>query len=114
MTLQDVVRAEQSDEETFGSDDNVTPGSYVLVKFATKKKLLHYAAFVENVEANEFAVSYLRRKGQHFVFPVVPEQYNVPREDIVMKLPPPTYHGGTARAAQKLLFSIDFQKFNTK
>lgn len=37
----------------------------------------------------------------------------VPKENIVVKLQHPTYHGATARTSQKLMF-IDFTEFNTQ
>ncbi|KAL3267532.1 hypothetical protein HHI36_011654 [Cryptolaemus montrouzieri] len=77
VTLEDLVSKEDFDQEE-NEDDNITPGTYILVKFATKKKLLHYVALVENVEKDNFSVSYSRRKGQKFVFPTIPEHYIVP------------------------------------
>lgn len=113
MTLADLIQAYSDDE--FETDSNVIhTGEYVLIKFATKKKLVHYVALVEKIVANEYSVSYLRRKVDKFIFPEVPEKYNVDKDDIVMKLPSPTFHAGTARISQKLSFPIDFEKFCVK
>lgn len=77
-----------------------------------KKKKLHYVALVESVIEDGFSVSYLRRKGETFIFPQIPEKYDVRKDDIVMKLPAPTTHGGTARVSQKLVFLVDIHKYN--
>ncbi|KAL1489839.1 hypothetical protein ABEB36_013771 [Hypothenemus hampei] len=92
--------------------NDINVGDYILVKFCTKKKLLHYVALVENIEQDEYDVSYLRRKGDKFIFPSIAEKYSVPKEDVIMKLSAPTFHGGTARISQQLVFAIEFQKFN--
>lgn len=111
MTLAEVIKNDNpSDEEMYSSE--IVSGDYILIKFATKKKVVHYVALVENVDENEFGVSYLRRKGDKFIFPQVPEKFDVLKEDVVMKLPVPTFYGGTARVSQQLVFAINFTKFN--
>ncbi|CAH0555054.1 unnamed protein product [Brassicogethes aeneus] len=111
ITLEELNRNDNpSDEEIYSRE--IVSGDYILIKFVTKKKVVHYVALVENVDENEFGVSYLRRKGDKFMFPQVPEKFDVPKEDIVMKLPVPTFHGGTPRVSQKLVFAINFAKFN--
>ncbi|XP_030753728.1 uncharacterized protein LOC115880596 [Sitophilus oryzae] len=111
MTLADLVES-NSDNEFDTCSNEIHSGDYVLIKFATKKKLVHYVALVENIKGSEYCVSYMRRQVNKFVFPTVPENYNVDKDDIVMKLPSPSCQGGTARMSQKLAFPIDFQKFS--
>ncbi|KAB0803174.1 hypothetical protein PPYR_00144 [Photinus pyralis] len=111
LTVEDIVNEENQSNEDFCVSD-IKNGDYILVKFCTKKKILHYVALVESVGENECSVSYLRRKGDKFIFPQIPEKYNVPKDDVVLKLPAPDFHGGTARVSQKFVFSIAFDKFN--
>lgn len=133
MTLADVIRNETDGGKTDEDDANelenmpigkpvgakytedrsrITAGDFILVKFKTKNNEVHYMATVKELLPNdEFRVSYLRRKGNRFVYPAVPEISNVVKEDIVLKLPPQASLAGTSRAADVFSFSIDFDRY---
>nr|WP_253308817.1 hypothetical protein [Rickettsia endosymbiont of Ceutorhynchus assimilis] len=132
MTLADLVRDETEEEEIQNDDEsepenmppaqnvgfkspkeeNITIGNFVLVKFKTKNRDVHYMAVVKDLlPNNEFCVSYLRRKGNKFVYPAVPEISNVEKQDIVLKLPTPAPLAGTSRAADVFAFPIDFERY---
>lgn len=86
----------------------------MLVRFETKKTSKHYVGKVlETTRQTEYLVNFLRRKkpGYHFVYRDVPDRSLVPIEDAI-KLPPPNFVGGTARATRKLAFCVNFQKYD--
>ncbi|ESO01976.1 hypothetical protein HELRODRAFT_161188 [Helobdella robusta] len=71
---------------------------YVVVKFKTKKKVIHYIGQIIS-EAGDLMVKYLKReKMSSFNFICRnAELYQFIKEDIVCKVPDPIQHGGTAR-----------------
>ncbi|XP_031329163.1 uncharacterized protein LOC116168884 [Photinus pyralis] len=91
----------------------ISVGDYVLVRFATKKIVRHYAGKVLEVHDEGYLINFMRRKkpNYHFVYPDVPDQ-SIASESETIKLPPPAFVGGTARASRKLKFPINFDKFD--
>lgn len=73
---------------------------------------MHYIVLTESVRDDEFSLSYLRRKEEKFIFPQIPEKYEVKKDDVVMKLPLPITHGGTVRILWQFVFSIAVDKYN--
>lgn len=108
--------SEDFDKENDFMNDLSSVGvkSFVLVKFATKKKLRHYVGCVTDVlkDSDEITVSFLRRHGTNFTYPSVPDIGTVPAEDVILHLPNPTNIAGTARTASLYKFSIDLSMYN--
>ncbi|ESN97517.1 hypothetical protein HELRODRAFT_177946 [Helobdella robusta] len=85
---------------------------YVVVKFKTKKKVIHYIGQIIS-EAGDLMVKYLKReKMSSFNFICRnAELYQFIKEDIVCKVPDPIQHGGTARVSRHLVFPVDLTIF---
>lgn len=101
-------------EDDFDFDNNnVTVGDFVLCKFLGKKQIIHYAARVNTLFTDEVEVSFLRRKGtsSKFIFPNEEDSSNIPKSDIVLKLPSPKCFGGTQRTTSIFSFEINFDTF---
>lgn len=70
-------------------DTKMCVGDYVLVKFATKKTLIHYVGKIENLyEADEeYDINFLRKSSaRSFSFPYSKDTALVGREDIVVMI----------------------------
>lgn len=82
--------------------DDVNVNDFVLVKFVTKKTILHYVGVIELQleDKTEFSIKFLRKKenSYKFFFPDAPDVSVVDFEDIIRKLPQPQIIGGTSRA----------------
>ncbi|KAK4876576.1 hypothetical protein RN001_009082 [Aquatica leii] len=108
--IEDQMRNEMEKDNFVKCVINVN--DYVLVRFTTDKTIIkHFVRRVlEMVENNEYFVNFMRRRkpAYHFVYPDVPDQSIVSLENMI-KLPPPSYVGGTARASRKLTFSVKFE-----
>ena len=90
-------------------------GDFVLVKFATKTKILYYVGKIEQVHSySEYEVSFYRCKGNKFLLQDVPDVSAVERKDLVAKLPCPSQLGGTQRVQRYISFPVDFNNFNIK
>lgn len=101
------------EEENF-SQGIINVDDYVLVQFRSKKTVKHYVGKVlEILEGGECRINFMRRKvpAYHFVYPDVPDESCVPLENVI-KLPPPCFVGGTARAERKITFSVKFNKYD--
>ncbi|XP_041348823.1 uncharacterized protein LOC121368245 isoform X1 [Gigantopelta aegis] len=108
----DVVYSENSDEASLSDQqhdlsDSISVGDYVLVKFATKRSVLHYVGLITKDEAGgEYEVKFLKsstKSGKQFRWSEPEDVSLVNSEDIVKKLPPPSTVGGTARAKKRVL-----------
>lgn len=119
MTLADIVENEIEDLADIVEDEIEDPvlkikaEDFILVRFRTKKKTVHYIGQVHSVPSkDEYNVKFLRRKGQSgtFVFPKIEDNADVSVEDIVLKLPPPAY-AGTERTNGQYIFPIDFNTY---
>lgn len=109
--IEDQIENETIDEHFVTGMVNIN--DYVLVRFRTNKTSRHYVGKVLEKTDAEYMINFMRRKkpGYHFVYPDVVDQSLVPEED-VMKLPPPSFVGGTARSTRKLAFPVKFQAFD--
>lgn len=110
--VEDQIENEIEEENFFQGVINVD--DYVLVQFRSNKSVKHYVGKVlEIVEGGECRINFMRRKipAYHFVYPDVPDESYVPLTDMI-KLPPPCFVGGTARAERKLAFSVKFNKYD--
>lgn len=94
-------------------------GSFVLVKYARKKSVKHFAGQVigSNAEDATFTVKFLVQQPSknvyHFVFPDNDDFDEVPQQDILEVLPPPQMAGGTKRTAKCIIFQgFDFSSFS--
>ncbi|CAH0563127.1 unnamed protein product [Brassicogethes aeneus] len=100
-----------SDEERELQIINVK--SFVLVQFNTKKTSKYYVAKVtETLDYDEYIVTFLRRHGQSFSYPQIPDCATISKQDVVLHLPQPKTSGGTNRTANLLAFSIDLTAYN--
>ncbi|KAG5899878.1 hypothetical protein JTB14_012341 [Gonioctena quinquepunctata] len=119
--LQDMQREDESDlgfEKTLGNCNNsekhhqhTTPkiNDWVVVKFATKKKVLHYVGQVTDIEAGEPRVKFILIKETHADSTVFcwkePEDVSfIENEDVVEKLAEPAFE-----RRGKLIFNSSFK-----
>lgn len=105
--------------EDFEEDDcdlgitDIQKEDYVLVKFPTKKTIKYYIGNIVEVNGNtEFTINFLRKRDNHFTFPVVKDESIIDIEDVVCKLPVPTKTDGTSRSKEMLHFGIDLSNYN--
>lgn len=98
-------------EESFMNQE-VCKDDYILVRFSTKKTFRHYVAKVININGNDYDLLCMRLKppGYTFIFPDVADECCAPR-DALVKLPNPSFTGGTARAHRALSFPVDFSEY---
>lgn len=96
-------------------DEKMLKDDYVLVKFVTKKLILHYVGkVIEVLENEEFEVRFLKKCTQGFIFPQVADISSVERKDVVSKLTKPTTTPGTSRMASYIQFNISFFCYNAQ
>lgn len=95
--------------------EEIGVGSFVLVKFATKKQTKYCVGKVLEIGkyGDEFLVNFLRKRKQNkFSFPDVRDESIVSLSDMVMHLPTPITSGGTARTQSLHYFSVDLSLFS--
>ncbi|KAG5864957.1 hypothetical protein JTB14_018719 [Gonioctena quinquepunctata] len=96
-------------------DEKILRDDYILVKFATKKRSLHYVGKVIDVMKNgEFEVTFKKKCIKGFVYPGVEDISYIERKDIVSKLPKPMTTPGTSRMATFLQFNVNFVGYDVK
>ena len=111
------------DSDSCDSDDNSAvlskviyrAGDFVVVKFQTKKSVMHYVAELMNMttegDDKEWCVKFLRKQMPSstlkFVYPQVEQIYDVRANDFVLKLPLPD--SGVRR---HIVFSCDLSQYN--
>lgn len=86
-----------------------------MAQIATKKTKRFFIANVVGVNDDGFKVKYLKRS--KFAAKYLFEDdtvYDLPGEDVVMKLGIPSIVGGTARRSSAMTFSIDLSAFNVQ
>lgn len=110
--LLDEINSDSSDDlEEFEtvSNDEFEVGNFVLVRFATKKTILHYIGRVEELTSSSLTVKFMRRKGrgQIFFFPEVDEVVEVDLLDVIAKLHTPS-QTGTTRTSSIFIFNYNF------
>ncbi|KAG5863234.1 hypothetical protein JTB14_021530 [Gonioctena quinquepunctata] len=96
-------------------DEQILRDDYLLVKFATKKRSLHYVGKVIDVMENgEFEVIFSKKCIKGFVYPEVEDISYIERKDIVSKLPKPMTTPGTSRMASFLQFDVNFFGYDVR
>ena len=93
--------------------DNLKNGSFVLVKYVSKKTTSHFIGVIDNDELtdeNTMCIKYLVKQPSKtgflsFVFPVEDDSDNVEISNILLVLPSPTSTGGTNRLALRYVFN---------
>ncbi|XP_030746083.1 uncharacterized protein LOC115877126 [Sitophilus oryzae] len=96
-------------------DEKILEKDYVLVKFATKKRVVHYVGkVVEVLGDDEFQVTFLKKSPRGFVFPQIKDISTVERKDVVSKLAKPSATPGTSRMASYLQFNVNFFGYNVQ
>ncbi|XP_047125713.1 uncharacterized protein LOC124807640 isoform X1 [Hydra vulgaris] len=83
---------------------------FVLVKFETTKKKLFYVGKVLCVNSikEEVTISFLREKGDIFKMPHSPDIVTIPRMDVKLLLPRPTFSGTNKRQHCHYKFEVVF------
>ena len=97
-------------------EKDVRPDDFAIVRFATKKIMVHYVGKIVSVHEEGYDIKFLRRKRQsfEFIFPNVDDTASVEKNDIVKKLPAPMSSGGTERAERIYIFSRNLFKTRQK
>lgn len=102
---------------------NYAAGDYVIIKFETKRKEIHYVGQLfdvmetEDIESSDgdWMIKYFKRETQSnfkFIVPENTELFDVTKRDIVAKLPKPLQGAKTSRLARHLVFPYDFSKYS--
>lgn len=102
--------------EDVEDDDSITDiksGDFCVVELKGKKNIKNYVAVIINIDRNDLKVKYLKRiiGTNKFIYEDA-KIYDLQLEDVLLKLPPPTTAGGTARRESQMVFAIDIQSFN--
>lgn len=93
-------------------DQKISVGDYLLVKFTTKKRVVHYVGKVEEFfDDHDYQMTFLRKNRNGFHFPNIADCSTISRSDIVSKLPKPVPQAGTSRTAAHLKFNVNFSGF---
>lgn len=94
-------------------DEVIHCNDYVLVKYPTKRRTLHFIGTVESCNKDDYVVNFLRKYKSGFRFPDLQDVSNVSREDIsVSKIPNPEAAPGTSRISSVLKFNVNFDGYN--
>lgn len=106
----------QMEELSTEEDMIVDKGDFILIKVCGKKNVNYYTAEVINkMSDDEFEVRYFKRVLPSFKFVVGEEKtYIALGQDIEIKLPKPTTHGGTERTAHQISFNVDLSSYSSK
>ncbi|KAL3276409.1 hypothetical protein HHI36_011793 [Cryptolaemus montrouzieri] len=108
---------ESEDENYFLMNDlsTITTGSFVLVKFPTKKTIKYYIRrILHKISSEESNITFVRHQGSNFVFPDAPDISAVPVHDIILHLMQPERIGGTSRTANLFSYPVDLSMYNVK
>lgn len=85
---------------------------FVIVKFCTKKTIVHYVAQIIEKRDTELRVQFLRKKGLKFHFPITTDISDIESEDVVRKLHSPSNVKGTERTSSLMSFNINHSQYN--
>lgn len=107
-----VVEGTSEEEEDLDEDDvimidrNFEINDFVLVKFNTKKTVVHYVGRIEEISHTMATIKFMRlsKIKNTFLFPVVDDIASVPLEDIKTKLPRPKTCNKSKRGNSKYTF----------
>ena len=91
------------------------PNYYVMVKFASKNSIHHYAGMIvkrADEFAGDFEVTFLKCSqksvtASRFTIPDEEDIVDVPFGDIIARLLSPTVIGGTKKKKKMVVFSVD-------
>lgn len=102
----------QEENEEPMQTENFSHGDYVLVKFATKKSVLHFIGKILNqLPGNEFEIKILKKTAQNqYVYPDNDDIAHVDKDDIIVKLQPKC-HEGTTRVKSFISFDVNLPDF---
>ncbi|KAK4884054.1 hypothetical protein RN001_000325 [Aquatica leii] len=96
-------------------DDVINCNDYLLVKFPTNKRALHYIGRMESCNNDgSYTVNFLRKYKSGFRFPDLQDISTVSREDIVSKIPNPVEAPGTSRMCSLIKFYFNFDGYNVQ
>lgn len=113
---EDDVDYDPSEQEPNNLDldlEDIQEGSFILVQFPGKKTNKHFVGKVLSIDSfGEFHVTFLRKRGLNFVFPIIKDDSVVEKSNIIIHLPTPLQSGGTARTQDLYHFDIDLSSFN--
>ena len=118
----DIQLNDESDDESlhcgsiseFETDEELSCGNFVLVRFMVGKKqnsAVYYVGEIEEISGRVAKINYLRKSGRKFIFPECRDCAETDFQDIIMKLPAPVSVGGTGRTAKALVFGCDLAQF---
>ncbi|RZF47292.1 hypothetical protein LSTR_LSTR009783 [Laodelphax striatellus] len=94
-------------------NDVIAVGSFVLVQICTKKDKKYSVVEVNEVHDDHYRVIYLKKMQDSYKFIRAEETiYDIDRDDVLIKLPPPKIEGGTARQLINMSFGVDLSTFN--
>ena len=99
------------------TDEEFSPGNFVLVRFMVGKKpnsAVYYVGQIEEVSGRLAKINYLRKSSEKFIFPECPDCAETDFDDIIMRLPTPFTAGGTGRAVKGLVFGCDLSRYAIK
>lgn len=88
-------------------DQTVTPNSWVLVRYCTKKVVKHFVGMVSESCEDGFIVRFMKFSKNTFSWPIVEDTDTVDPSDIVMVLPEPTIN-----RRGSFVFSVSFEGYN--
>lgn len=122
VALDDVSDKESSEDEiSQPGNTDLSVGDFVMVNFPTKHRIVRYTGMVEKVEDDEISMQFLRRiRGNTKAWerPTFAFRENdvadVPKSDVVKKLPQPKRPGGTTRREQLFIFPCNLQGWNVE
>lgn len=106
------MESEKEEIDQLLDDEKIIINDFVLVKFATRKRVLHYVGQVQEYDNEEYVVKFLRKSSRGFHFPIIDDISSISREDIVSKLPQPKKRSGTSRTCCYFDFNINFFGYN--
>lgn len=87
-------------------------GDFIVVKFCTKKTIVHFVGQIIEKNGDELQVKFLRRKGLKFYFPLVDDISTVEIEDVLRKLSSPLNIRGTDRTQSLISFNFNQSVYN--
>ena len=93
----------------------VAVDDYVLVEYGDKSKYYYVGVVTREEDDDEdIEVDFFRRKGKHFVKPLIEDKYSVHLSQIKAVLPSPSARGTTQRTKGEIVFSVDFGNLNIR
>jgi hypothetical protein len=112
-------RRDEDEIADFVNQDKIEVGAYVLVQFSGKKSKAYYVGQVKRIDGDNIETHFMRRSDMHkgtiMSFNFQDDDIGISihaRSDIVLKLPLPSYAGGTKRCVGKHIFSCDLSMYD--